>query len=49
MKANVSDGGETPEALDLTNTVKQDVVFSRFLAATLEEAFCDIEDGVYIQ
>jgi len=54
MKANVSVGGEASETFGVTNGVKQGCVlaptlFSIFLSAMLEEAFQDMEDGVYIQ
>ena len=54
MMANVSVGGEVSESFSVTNGVKQGCVLapmllSIFLSAMLDEAFRDMEDGVYIQ
>ena len=54
VMANVSVGGEVSESFSITNGVKQGCVlapmlFSIFLSAMIDEAFRDIEDGVYIQ
>ena len=54
MMVNVRNGGEVTDTFTITNGVKQGCVlaptlFSIFLSAMLEEAFRDMEDGVYIQ
>ena len=54
MMANVSVGGEVSESFSVINGVKQGCVlaptlFSTFLSAMLDEAFRDMEDGIYIQ
>ena len=53
MMANVSVGGEVSESFIVTNGVEQGCVlaptfFSIFLSATLDGAFRDMRDGVYI-
>ena len=54
MMASVSDGTNSSDSFGVTNGVKQGCVlaptlFSIFLSAMLEEAFKDLDDGVYIQ
>ena len=54
MMVNFSIGWEISESFCVTNGVKQGCVlastlFSIFLSAMLDEAFRDMEDGVYIQ
>jgi hypothetical protein len=54
MKAKVKEAGETSDSFPVSNGVKQGCVlaptlFSIFLSAMLEEAFRDLEEGVYIQ
>jgi hypothetical protein len=54
MMASVSDGTNSSDSFGVTNGVKQGCVlaptlFSIFLSAMLEEAFRDLDDGVYIQ
>ena len=54
MMASVSDGTNSSDSFGVTNGVKQGCVlaptlFSIFLSAMLEEAFKDLNDGVYIQ
>ena len=54
MMTNVSVGGEVSESFSVTNGFKQGCVlapmlFSIFLSAMLDEAFRDMEHGVYIQ
>ena len=51
---NIRNGGEFSDTFAITNNVKPGYVlaptlFSILLSAMLEEAFRDIEDGVYIQ
>ena len=54
MKAKVKAAGETSDSFPVSNGVKQGCVlaptlFSIFLSAMLEEAFRDLDEGVYIQ
>ena len=54
MMVNVRNGGEVSDTFAITNGVKQGCVlaptlFSIFLSATLEEAFRDMGDGIYIK
>lgn len=54
MTAKIKEAGETSDSFPVSNGVKQGCVlaptlFSIFLSAMLEEAFGELEDGVYIQ